>query len=89
MHDTKLLLILRNGLRCMLCGAEVPYSQINWHHIKPKSVCKARKEPIDNSYENGALLCLNCHAYVHTLPYWCEEYNKAMQVVLQNKKPIA
>lgn len=86
MHETKALLIVRNGLRCMLCGRTVTYNQINWHHIKPKAVSKYLKEPIDNSYENGSLLCLDCHAYVHSLYYWSDEYQNAMRVVRQNKK---
>ena len=88
MHETKSLLIKRNGLRCMLCGRKVKYNELNWHHIKPKSVCKQHKEPIDNSYENGALLCLNCHSYVHTLNYWSKEYKEAMEKIQANKKPM-
>ena len=88
MHETKALLIKRNGLRCMLCGRICDYNQINWHHIKPKAVSKYYNEPIDNSYENGSLLCLDCHAYVHTLYYWSDEYQKAMQKIRKNKKPI-
>ena len=87
MHETKALLITKNGLRCMLCGKEVPYRQINWHHIKPKAVCRYYNEPIDNSYENGALLCLDCHAYVHTLYYWSYEYQATMKRIINNRKP--
>lgn len=87
MHETKALLIVKNGLRCMLCGKEVPYNQINWHHIKPKAVCKYYGEPIDNSYENGALLCLECHAFVHQFYYWGKEYPELMERIKQNKKP--
>lgn len=86
MHETKALLIKRNGLRCMYCGRTVPYSQINWHHIKPKAVSKYYGEEIDNSYENGSLLCLDCHAFVHTLYYWSDEYREAMNVIRRNKK---
>lgn len=86
MHDTKALLIKRNGLRCMLCGKKVPYQQINWHHIKPKAVCKYYKEPIDNSYENGSLLCLDCHAFVHTFYYWSKEYHDLMDMIRQNRR---
>ena len=86
MHDTKYELIKRNGLRCMLCGKEFPYHEINWHHIKPKAVCRYYHEPIDNSYENGSLLCLSCHAYVHSLYYWSNEYQSAMEIVRSNKK---
>ena len=88
MHPTKQLLIEINGLKCMLCGRTVPYNQINWHHIKPKSVCKYLGEEIDNSYENGSLLCLDCHAFVHTLYYWSDEYQQTMSKIRTNKKPI-
>lgn len=86
MHPTKALLIERNGLRCMYCGRIVPYNQINWHHIKWKSICKYYHEEIDNSYENGALLCLDCHAFVHTFSYWSKEYQEAMDVIRRNKR---
>jgi len=86
MHPTKAKLICRNGLRCMLCEKEFPYQQINWHHIKWKSICKKEHISIDNSYENGSLLCLNCHAFVHTFSYWSDEYQYYMDVIRQNKK---
>jgi len=86
MHPTKAALIVNNGLRCMYCGKVVPYKYINWHHIKPKAVSKYYGEPIDDSYENGALLCLDCHDFVHTLYYWSQEYQDAMDVIRSNKK---
>ena len=86
MQPTKKELIERNGLRCMLCGREFDYCQINWHHIKPKAVCRHYNEKVDNSYANGSLLCLDCHAYVHTLYYWSNEYQNAMRIVKSNKK---
>ena len=86
MHRTKQELIERNGLRCMLCGKEVSYEQLNWHHIKTKAECRRHKKPIDNSYENGSLLCLNCHAFVHTFPYWSSFYKYYMDVIRKNKK---
>lgn len=86
MHPTKQLLIQRNGLKCMLCGREVKYEQINWHHIKPKAVCKYLGEKIDDSYDNGSLLCLSCHAYVHTLYYWSKEYADITKLIRKNKK---
>lgn len=88
MHPTKQLLIEQNGLRCMLCGRSVPYAQINWHHIKPKAVCKYLGEEVDNSYENGSLLCLDCHAFVHTLYYWSDDYQAYMKRIITNRKPI-
>lgn len=88
MHPTKQLLIEINGLKCMLCGRSVPYAQINWHHIKPKAVCKYLGEEVDNSYENGSLLCLDCHAFVHTLYYWSDEYQTYMKRIITNRKPI-
>jgi len=88
MHPTKQLLIEKNGLRCMLCGRSVPYAQINWHHIKPKAVCKYLGEEVDNSYENGSLLCLDCHAFVHTLYYWSDDYQAYMKRIITNRKPI-
>ena len=86
MHPTKQLLIQRNGLKCMLCGKEVKYEQINWHHLKPKAVCKYLGEEIDDSYDNGSLLCLSCHAYAHTLYYWSKEYADVTKLIRKNKK---
>lgn len=86
MHETKALLIEKNGLRCMLCGREMPYALINWHHIKPKSVCRQNNEPIDNSYENGALLCVECHSIVHSYAYGSDQYRLFMMEILANKK---
>lgn len=88
MHPTKELLIKQNGFKCMLCGKTVPYREINWHHIKPKAVSKYLGEPIDNSYENGSLLCLDCHYYVHTFYYWSKEYEELMRIIRRNRKPI-
>ena len=86
MHPTKELLIERNGLRCMLCGREFPYKFLNRHHIRPKEDCKRKHEPIDDSYENGAMLCLDCHALVHCYKYgsWC--YERFMEIIKHNKK---
>lgn len=85
MHPIKRLLIERNGCKCMLCGREVPYELINWHHIRPKCWFKEQGLPIDNSYENGSLLCLDCHAYVHTLDYYDQEYGILMKKIYKNK----
>lgn len=86
MHETKRLLIINNGLRCMLCGKEVPYNQINWHHIKPKYVSKMYCELPDDSYENGSLVCVTCHAIIHQYAWWDEEYHQLMEIVKDNKK---
>lgn len=86
MHPTKQELIKRNGLRCMLCQKEVPYNQINWHHIIPKCITKFFGLPQDDSYNNGALLCLACHAKVHEYFWEDPEYEKLMDVIRKNKK---
>ena len=86
MHETKALLILNNGLRCMLCRKECKYTELEWHHIKPKAVCKFQNEPIDDSYDNGALLCLYCHELVHKYSYWSYEYQNLMFQIRLNKK---
>lgn len=87
MHETKKALIKSNGLRCMLCGREVPYALINWHHIRPKSDCRIHHEKIDNSYENGALLCLDCHAIVHEYKYGSDKYEYFTMIIRANKSP--
>lgn len=87
MHPTKAELIRVNGLRCMLCGRKVPYSNIQWHHVKPKYASKQEGEEPDNSYFNGSLLCINCHALVHEYLWWDDEYQMLMDMILENKKP--
>ena len=87
MHETKAKLITNNGLRCMLCGEQFPYWQIQWHHVKWKSVCKKENIPIDSSYENGVLLCVMCHSYVHTLEYDSKKYKKLMERAVSNREP--
>ena len=86
MHETKCKLIERNGLRCMYCKREVAYSDIQWHHIKPKYVFKAEHQEIDNSYENGSLLCSKCHAMIHKYNWEDSEYQKITSVIVNNKK---
>jgi len=87
MHPVKELLIKRNGLYCMLCGKKCEYHDINWHHIKPKYVSIRKGEKVDNSYENGSLLCVDCHSYVHTFTWKDDEYHDLMRVIQSHKKP--
>ena len=87
MHETKAKLISKNGLKCMLCRQECKYRELQWHHIKWKSICKAEKIPIDNSYENGLLLCVCCHSYVHTLEYDSRTYKFLMEEAIKNREP--
>mgnify|MGYP003309258810 CR=1 FL=1 len=84
MHATKGLLITRHGLKCMLCGRTIEYKDIQWHHIKPKYASKADGEPVDDSYENGSLTCVECHRYIHLHSWWSDEYQRLLQT-LKNK----
>lgn len=88
MNETKVLLILVNGLRCMGCGKDVPLKEIEWHHIVPRYVFKQNHLPIDNSYENGSLLCRRCHVEIHKYLYWDDEYQKLTDLIEDNKKPL-
>lgn len=85
MHETKQELIARHGLRCMYCGKEVKYKDIQWHHIKPKYASKANHEEVDNSYENGSLLCTKCHMAIHKYLWWDEEYQIMTEVIEDHK----
>lgn len=89
MHATKCMLIERHGLKCMLCGRTVEYKDIQWHHIKPKYASKADGEPIDDSYENGSLICVDCHRYIHLYSWWGIEYHQLMSIVLSNKYSVS
>ena len=86
MHETKALLIVRNGLRCMGCGREVELKDLQWHHIVPKYVSKVNKQPPDDSYENGALLCKRCHIEIHRYLFWEEEYQMLTDLIKDNKQ---
>ena len=79
MKATKLELIEKHGKKCMLCGKEVE-KHIQWHHIIP------RYAGGDDSYENGSLLCCNCHLEVHDFMYGDEEYTIYTEKILANKK---
>lgn len=70
----------------MLCEKEMKYREIQWHHVKWKSICNKENTPIDNSYENGVLLCVMCHSYVHTLDYYSSEYQELMRKAVKNRK---
>lgn len=85
MHETKALLIMRNGLRCMGCGKETKLKDLQWHHIVPKYVSRLNKQPPDNSYENGSLLCKSCHIQIHKYLYWDIEYQKLTDLIEDNK----
>ena len=88
MHPTKEKLIRYNDLRCMICGKFLPYRYIEMHHILPKYVSKTLGTAPDDSYNNCALLCLQCHKYVHEYDYWSKEYQDLMNVINQHKKPL-
>lgn len=79
MKAAKQQLIRFNGTKCMLCGKDMK-SNITWHHIIP------RCQHGEDTYENGALLCPNCHRLVHNYPYDSEEYERLTQEMLKNKR---
>lgn len=85
MHPTKQELLNINGPRCMLCGKIYPLRELQWHHIVPKYVTTFMGRPPDNSYENGSILCLKCHARVHEYLYWDDEYQFLTDVIEDNK----
>ena len=85
MHPTKAKLIELNGMRCMACGRQCTRHELQWHHIVPKYVFRQNHLPIDNSYENGALLCVNCHIKVHEYLFWDDEYQLMMDLVEDHK----
>ena len=85
MHETKALLIMRNGLKCMGCGRETKLKELQWHHIVPKYVSKLNKQPPDNSYENSSLLCKRCHIQIHKYLYWDIEYQMLIDLIEDNK----
>ena len=85
MHDTKVQLILRTGLRCMYCGEEYPLYDLQWHHIKPRYVYKACHEAPDDSYENGSLLCKRCHVAIHKYKWKEKEYQAMTGTIKKNK----
>lgn len=85
MHETKCKLIVEHGLRCMMCGHEKALKDLQWHHIKPKYLSKANHEPPDDSYENGSLLCKECHVKLHRYLWWDDEYQLLTELIISNK----
>ena len=79
MKPVKTQLVQKNGTICMLCGKDVG-KHIQWHHLIP------RYAGGDDSYENGSLLCCNCHLEVHDFMYGDEEYTIYTEKILANKK---
>lgn len=85
MQQTKCDLILRYGTKCMLCGEDVGLT-IQWHHVTPKYYFKREGLEIDNSINNGSLLCPNCHTKIHKYQYGSKEYTKLTNEILRNKR---
>ena len=85
MHETKALLIVKHGLRCMGCGKDCELKDLQWHHLKPKYVSKAYHESPDNSYENGSLLCKRCHIEIHKYLWWDNEFQLLTDLIEDNK----
>lgn len=80
MLQVKKLMIERNKAICMLCGKNVG-KRITFHHIRPKS------HGGDDSYENGSLLCEQCHfEVVNKVRYGTRQYNELMDQIRSNKK---
>lgn len=88
MHATKCELILRHGVKCMLCGEEKELKEIQWHHLKPRYASKREGFLADDSYENGSLLCRECHKLVHKYDYSDLRYKAYMILIIDSKKPI-
>ena len=86
MHETKAMLIVKFGLRCMACGKEVEYHNLHWHHLKPKYVSKANYELPDDSFENGSLLCKDCHREIHRYHWWQDEFQVMTSIIESNKE---
>lgn len=85
MKLTKELLLKRYGKRCMMCGKRYPLKLLQWHHIKPKYVYRHNNKPPDDSTENGAILCVSCHAIIHEYVWESDEYQLLTEIILQNK----
>ena len=79
MKAVKQELVRRNGTKCMFCKNDVGKS-IQWHHIKPK--CEGGKD----TYENGSLVCPNCHCKIHQHKYGTSAYNHFTKEILKNKQ---
>lgn len=61
----KMKLYERQGHRCPHCQTELPYEQMELHHILPI----ARYPELTASIRNGILLCHRCHKEIHCNPY--------------------
>lgn len=79
MKPAKIELLRRNGTKCMLCGKDLG-KHIQWHHLVPRYAGGL------DTYENGSLLCSNCHIEVHDFMYGDQEYTNFTKRILANKK---
>lgn len=84
MNETKVWLIIEHGTVCMLCGKDVG-RKIQWHHIRPKYDFKRCNEKIDDSVENGSLLCPDCHKLIHRYDYIDYRYKRLTLEIKKNK----
>lgn len=85
MKLTKELLLKRYGKKCMICGKNYPLKYLEWHHIKPRYLFKRNGKPPDDSIENSAILCANCHTMIHKYMWEDDEYQNLTKIILQNK----
>ena len=85
MHSTKKQLLKLYGQRCMMCRRKMSYKKLQWHHIKPRYVSHQANEPPDNTVENGALLCLDCHVMIHEYLWGDDEFQLLTEIILRNK----
>ena len=79
MKAAKIELLHKHSTKCMICGRDVG-KKIQWHHIVPRYAGGY------DTYENGSLLCPDCHVEIHFNEYGDEEYTRLTSIILQNKR---
>lgn len=77
-------MIKNNSTKCMICG-ELMGNKIQFHHIVPKWYSKRNGMPIDNSYEQGILVCQKCHNELHRVRYKSRDYEHLVATALSHK----
>ena len=73
------------GSRCMLCRRYFEPIELQRHHIIPRYEYKRRNEIIDDTIENLALLCKDCHRKIHVYDCRDSEYILYTISILESK----
>lgn len=76
---SKLELLKQYGKYCMLCRRKLKLEECTFHHIIPK------QNGGESSFENGSILCRQCHSVIHLFKYEDDAYKKITKRIFKFK----